>query len=33
MAKWAKEKEKYPGFIRKLESDPSRNHEHPDEEL
>jgi peptide deformylase len=33
MAKWAKEKDKYPGFIRKLESDPSRNHEHPDEEL
>lgn len=33
MAKWAKEKEKYPGFIRKLETDPSRNHEHPDEEL
>ena len=33
MAKWAKEKDKYPGFIRKLETDPSRNHEHPDEEL
>ncbi len=33
MTKWAKEKDKYPGFIRKLESDPSRNHEHPDEEL
>jgi peptide deformylase len=33
MAKWAKEKEKYPGFIRKLDADPSRNHEHPDEEL
>jgi len=33
MAKWAKEKDKYPGFIRKLENDPSRNHEHPDEEL
>jgi peptide deformylase len=33
MAKWAKEKDKYPGFVRKLEADPSRNHEHPDEEL
>jgi peptide deformylase len=33
MAKWAKEKDRYPGFIRKLETDPSRNHEHPDEEL
>ena len=33
MAKWAKEKDKYPKFIRKLESDPTRNHEHPDEEL
>ncbi len=33
MAKWGKEKDKYPGFIRKLETDPSRNHEHPDEEL
>ncbi len=33
MAKWAKEKDKYPGFIRKLETDPTRNHEHPDEEL
>ena len=33
MAKWSKEKDKYPGFIRKLEIDPSRNHEHPDEEL
>jgi peptide deformylase len=33
LAKWSKEKEKYPGFIRKLETDPSRNHEHPDEEL
>ncbi|HEY9229701.1 MAG TPA: peptide deformylase [Gemmatimonadaceae bacterium] len=33
MAKWAKEKEKYPGFIRKLELDPTRTHEHPDEEL
>jgi peptide deformylase len=33
MAKWAKEKDKYPGFVRKLDTDPSRNHEHPDEEF
>jgi peptide deformylase len=33
LAKWAKEKQKYPSFIRKLESDPTRTHEHPDEEL
>lgn len=33
MAKWQKEKDKYPGFIRKLENDPPRTHEHPDEEL
>ena len=33
MAKWTREKDKYPGFIRKLEADPSRSHEHPDEEL
>jgi peptide deformylase len=33
LAKWAKEKDKYPGFIRTLETDPSRSHEHPDEEL
>ena len=33
LAKWSKEKQKYPGFIRKLESDPTRTHEHPDEEL
>jgi peptide deformylase len=32
-SKWQKEKDKYPGFIRKLELDPSRSHEHPDEEL
>jgi len=31
--KWAKEKDKYPGFIRHLENDPSLAHEHPDEEL
>lgn len=33
LAKWSKEKEKYPGFIRKLDADPARTHEHPDEEL
>jgi len=33
LAKWGKEKDKYPGFIRKLDLDPSRSHEHPDEEL
>lgn len=33
LAKWGKEKQRYPGFIRKLEIDPSRAHEHPDEEL
>ena len=33
LAKWGKEKDKYPGFIRKLDIDPSRTHEHPDEEL
>jgi peptide deformylase len=33
LAKWSKEKEKYPGFIRKLETDPARGHAHPDEEL
>lgn len=33
MAKWQKEKDKYHGFIRKLELDPARTHEHPDEEL
>jgi peptide deformylase len=33
LAKWGKEKDKYPGFIRKLEADPARSHEHPDEEL
>jgi peptide deformylase len=31
--KWAKEKDKYPAFIRHLENDPSLKHEHPDEEL
>ena len=33
LGKWAKEKEKYPGFVRRLETDPTRAHEHPDEEL
>jgi peptide deformylase len=33
MAKWSKEKDKYPGFVRRLENDPARSHEHPDEEL
>lgn len=33
MAKWAKEKDKYPNFVRRLEDDPSLEHEHPDEEL
>ena len=33
MAKWTKEKDKYPGFVRHLESDPARAHEHPEEEL
>jgi peptide deformylase len=33
MSKWTKEKEKYPGFVRRLENDPSLAHQHPDEEL
>ena len=33
LSKWAKEKDKYPGFIRRLEDDPTPSHEHPDEEL
>jgi len=33
LAKWTKEKDKYPRFIRRLETDPARTHEHPDEEL
>jgi peptide deformylase len=33
LAKWGKEKDKYPGFIRKLELDPAKAHAHPDEEL
>jgi peptide deformylase len=33
LAKWAREKAKYPGFIRTLADDPTRLHEHPDEEL
>jgi peptide deformylase len=33
MSKWAKEKDKYPRFIRTLAADPADSHEHPDEEL
>ena len=33
LAKWGKEKEKYPGFVRTLDTDPARAHAHPDEEL
>lgn len=33
MAKWQKEKDKYPNFIRHLADDPTLEHEHPDEEL
>jgi peptide deformylase len=33
LAKWGKEKVKYPGFVRTLDTDPTRGHEHPDEEL
>lgn len=33
LAKWTKEKDKYPRFIRRLETDPARAHEHPEEEL
>jgi peptide deformylase len=33
LSKWARAKDKYPGFIRKLDGDPSGSHEHPDEEL
>jgi peptide deformylase len=33
MNKWTKERDKYPGFIRKLADDPTQKHERPDEEL
>jgi peptide deformylase len=33
LAKWAKEKDKYPAFVRSLADDPSLEHEHPDEEF
>lgn len=33
IAKWGKEKDKYPGFVRRLSADPASTHEHPDEEL
>lgn len=33
LAKWSKEKDKYPGFVRTLDEDPPRTHAHPNEEL
>jgi peptide deformylase len=33
LSKWTKEKDKYPGFVRHLDTDPARAHEHPEEEL
>ncbi len=33
LSKWTREKDRYPGFIRKLAADPAFEHEHPDEEL
>jgi len=33
LSKWTKEKDKYPGFVRRLETDPARSHDHPEEEL
>lgn len=33
LAKWAKEKDKYPGNVRTLAADPTSTHEHPNEEL
>lgn len=33
MAKWAKEKEKYPGFVRRLPPEEIAKHHHRDEEL
>jgi peptide deformylase len=33
LAKWTKEKHKYPAFLRTLDTDPARVHAHPDEEL
>lgn len=33
LAKWAKNKDKYPRFVRKLEGELTRVSEHPDEEL
>jgi peptide deformylase len=33
LAKWAKEKDKYPDFVRSLADDPAGEHERPDEEL
>jgi len=33
LAKWAKEKEKYPGNVRGLSADEGAKHHHRDEEL
>src|SRR6185436_11079766 len=33
MSKWAKEKDKYPGNVRRLSASEVARHEHPDEEL
>jgi peptide deformylase len=33
LAKWSKNKDKYPRFVRKLEGELTRVSEHPDEEL
>ncbi len=33
LAKWAKEKQKYPGCVRTLQADPAAAHAHPEEEL
>lgn len=33
LAKWSTGKEKYPGFVRKLDAESARVSEHPDEEL
>lgn len=33
MSKWAKEKEKYPGFVRRLSAEEVAEHHHRDEEL
>ncbi len=33
LSKWSREKDKYPGLVRRLDTDSTRKHEHPDEEL